>query len=340
MKTNFDLYQNEIIKTITPALSFDPNCDLNEYKKVLREKLIELLGIKNIEKNACELQVDIDSTTETEKYIIIRFTVETEKYNYVPCILVVPNTGKDKYDLVITIHGHSDGGVRLLVNEAEPAELNIPGHKDMAFQAADNGYAALGIEMRGRDLQFTKIPYRSTRPNNLCQFPAFTALLMGRCHIGERVWDISRVLDIMPMFKNINLDNIVMTGPSGGGTMTFYSSAYDERIKFCVPVVSFCPYAESILDKYHCICNYIPGAYQWFDMQDICALIAPRVLCMVNGEKDFIFPIDGARRGFKVAEQIYEKAGVRENLSMVVTPYPHQWAADYVWPAINKLKNK
>ena len=84
------------------------------------------------------------------------------------------------------------------------------------------------------------------------------------------------------------------------------------------------------------ICNFIPHAYEWFDMQDLACLIAPRKLSVVAGEKDEIFPIYGVKKGFESVKKIYEKAGAPENCSLTVTPQAHWWCEDIVWNVIEK----
>ena len=107
-----------------------------------------------------------------------------------------------------------------------------------------------------------------------------------------------------------------------------------------MPSCSFCPYRESILELYHCACNYIPSAYRYFDMQDLSALIAPRPLTIVTGQLDTIFPIDAVRRGFETVEKIYQAAGAADACNLVETPREHWWCVDIVWPAINAAAEK
>jgi hypothetical protein len=54
-------------------------------------------------------------------------------------------------------------------------------------------------------------------------------------------------------------------------------------------------------------------------MQDLSALIAPRQLLIINGEKDNIFPIEGVQRGFKTVQEIYQEANAPENCRFVLT---------------------
>jgi dienelactone hydrolase len=172
----------------------------------------------------------------------------------------------------------------------------------------------------------------------MCAYEAQMALLLSRTILAERIWDVSKAIDLMVNFPEVDMDKIMMMGNSGGGTATFYTACYDERIKLSAPSCAFCPYPESIMDIYHCACNYINGAYRYFDMQDLAVLIAPRKLVIINGEKDEIFPIEGTKRGYETVKKIYEKAGATENCKLAITPKHHYWCPDVVWDEIKKMR--
>jgi len=167
-----------------------------------------------------------------------------------------------------------------------------------------------------------------------------TALLLGRTILGERIWDVMKAIDLLPNFNQLDTDKIVITGNSGGGTMSFYAACMDERIKISAPSCAFCSYVESLIYKFHCPCNFIPGAFKWFEMQDLSCLIAPRNLIVIAGELDTIFKIDGVKEGMKTVEKVFAKEGVPENCKLVVTPKAHWWCQDLVWPAINEVATK
>lgn len=118
--------------------------------------------------------------------------------------------------------------------------------------------------------------------------------------------------------------------------MSFYAACYDERIKLSVPSCAFCTYEDSIMNWYHCSCNFIPHAYEWFEMQDLSALIAPRHLAVIAGELDAIFPFYGVEKAHKTVQKIYESAGVVDNCVLVKTPKAHWWCKDIVWDIIKK----
>ncbi|MCQ2742481.1 MAG: alpha/beta hydrolase family protein [Bacilli bacterium] len=340
MKVNADLFSDILVEEVKPILTFDPSKDLDEYKAELKEKLIELLGIKKIEENACPVTLDKEYEKDMGTYIKIRFTVETEKNNNVPCYLLLPKLGKEKYPLCIVLQGHTNGMYHSIGEVKEPGDEAGKVNRAFGLQAVEEGYAALCIEQRGMGEQKAFKEFRQWENGGKCKFLGFSALILGRTLIGERCWDVSKVLDVVSTFEQLDMNDIMITGCSGGGTASFYAACYDERIKLSAPDCAFCPYKESILAMYHCICNYIPHAYEWFDMQDLSALIAPRKLLVMAGVKDRIFPIDAVRRGYKTAEKIYEKAGVSSHLRLLETPLDHHWCEDMTWKAIADFRKE
>ena len=319
-------------KKITPKLSNREGKDFSVWREELRQKLIELTGLDKIAQNECPLNVQIEWEKEKETYRLIRFTFDSEVGGTVPCYLLIPKSGKEKYPVAITLQGHSTGAYNSIGEIRSEEDINYQKRGAFALQAVENGFVALVVEQRGMgDLK----PSRPNRGSNMnCQYAASVALLLGRTLLGERIWDMHRAIDTLSEFKECDLDKIMITGSSGGGTTSYYAACYDDRIKLSAPSCSFCPYPESILDIWHCSCNYIPSAYHWFDMQDLSALIAPRRLLVVTGVEDDIFPIEGVKRGFATVEEIYREAGAAENCRMVTTPKGHWWCVDIMWPAI------
>ncbi len=335
MQINSDLCHDNLVKNAKLKYAFDENKDFNEWQKQLREFYCEIMGINKIKQNACPENVIIESEEEKDGYRQIRFIVETEKDMMVPCYLLIPTTGKKSYPLAITLQGHKKGGMYNsvgIVKTEEDGRYQPRGA--FALQAVKEGYAALCVEMRGMG-ELEPIKEKRAWGEN-CKFTCFSAMALGRTVLGERVWDISKSIDAMHLFPEVDTSKIVITGNSGGGTASFYAAAFDERITLSAPSCAFCTYKDSILDIHHCICNLIPDCYENFEMQDLAGLIAPRKLLVISGEKDDIFPIEGVKKGFETVKKIYQKAGVPENARLVVTPKNHYWCEDIVWPSIKE----
>ena len=336
---------DQVVAKIKPLLSFNDKTDYAVWKTQVKEKLIELLGIDIIAENSCPLQMEIVEKKEFDGYTRIRFEFESEIGSVVPCYLLIPNTKKEKYPVAIVLQGHNQQGFASSVGNVychETLEYDS-GNGRFAVQAVQQGYIALAIEQRGmgeRRAQNSLKRRVSLSDNGNCYYEATTALMLGRTLIGERCWDISRAIDLLKEFPQCDLDKIIITGNSGGGTASYYAACLDERISICAPSCSFCPYPESVLKFYHCSCNYIPQAFRWFDMQDLACLIAPRKLTIVAGQYDTAFLVDGVKRGFETVKQIYNKAGVKDNCNLIITDKGHYWCADVMWKAIKEALEK
>ena len=323
-----------------PILSFDERADYMVWKKQIKDKFIELIGLDEIKKNtALTPNLEIVSEEIKEGYKQIRFEFESEIGSIVPCYLLIPDTGKEKYPVAIVLQGHNQQGFASSVGNVychETLEYDS-GNGMFAVQAVRQGYIALAIEQRGmgeRKALNTLKRRVSLTPQGGCYYEATTALMLGRTLIGERCWDISCAIDLLKEFPQCDLDKIIITGNSGGGTASYYAACVDERIKICAPSCAFCPYPESVLQFYHCSCNYIPQAFKYFDMQDLACLIAPRRLAIVAGKYDTAFLIDGVKRGYETVQQIYDKEGVKDNCSLTITDKGHFWLAETMWKTI------
>ena len=322
-----------LVKNTTPRLTFNKSVNYDTWKNELRQKFYELTGLYEIEANASpDANLKIEHEIEKDGYREIRFTFESEIGTTVPCYLLIPCTGLSKYPVAITLQGHSTGFHNSVGYTKFESDHSYQPRGQFGIQAVQNGFAALCIEQRGMG---ERRPTEPSRDAHLCQFTAFRALQLGRTVLGERMFDVSRAIDVLSAFHECDTSKILITGNSGGGTTSFYSAAYDERIKLCVPSCAFCSYEASIMDMFHCSCNYIPCAYQFFEMHDIAALIAPRPLTVIAGKEDSIFPIDGVRSSFEVAKNIYGMQGAEAYCRLVETPREHWWCVDIVWETIN-----
>lgn len=332
-----DLCHDLLVKSVKQKLAFDESKDYVSWRKEIREKFIKLTGIDLIPENACEPNMRIVERVDKDGYERIRFEFESETGATVPCYLLIPDTGKEKYPVAIMQQGHTTGFHNSIGEPKYERDFQNTANWNIAIQAVKRGFIALSIENRGMGERMPVKPYRD---GGMCRFTSVTAFHLGRTLIGERVWDVSRAIDLLVNFPKCDTDKILIAGNSGGGTLSYYAACYDERIKLSVPSCSFCSYRESILAVLHCNCNYIPSAYRYFEMQDLAGLIAPRRLVVVAGEKDDIFLIEGVKEGFETVKRIYKLNNCEDNCELVITPNGHYWNVDMVWDAIMKQVNK
>lgn len=150
---NGELCHDLLVKNMKQKLAFDKNADYSEWKEKVRAKFRELIGIDEIALNACEPDLDVEDTVKKDGYTQTRFTFLSEKGCRVPCYLLVPDTGKEKYPLCITLQGHSTG-FHNSIGEPKDDEDHDYGltRGKFAVQAVRNGFCALALEQRGMSM--------------------------------------------------------------------------------------------------------------------------------------------------------------------------------------------
>lgn len=341
---NVDVIHEELFKQ-KPLLAYSPKNDYKKWKEEIREKYIELLGLDVISKCECPLDIEIEEVVEKEDYTRIRYTFFSEKNCVVPAYLLIPKKiKKDKWPVCVCLQGHSTG-FHISIGEAKyEGDDSYLATSDFAITAVKHGYVALAIEQRGMGERTTPRKDRGRALTCGCYHTAMTALLLGRTLIGERVWDVHKAIDTLSFFKekyNLDLDDISLVGNSGGGTATYYTACFEERIKVAAPTCALSTYRDSIGAMWHCSCNYIPGIAKYMDMGELACLIAPRKLIVSNGEIDPIFPLSGTDEIYKVIQEIYKQEGVPSNCIRNVFPdKPHYFDRDVVFGSIDKAREK
>ena len=326
MKTAFE-HSKKLIQDTKPSMAFAGG-DFAAWRKAAREKLSELLGMDKFTAVAPETEIEfekkIDGATE------IRFTYQSEAGYRVPCHLLLPD-GVENPPVIITLQGHSKGMHISLGRTIYPGEA-VAGDRDFCVRAVKEGFAAIAMEQRN----FGECGGNEKGPQ--CQESTMTALLMGRTTIGERVWDIQRLIDVLEneFADRIDAGCISLMGNSGGGTATAYAAALEDRLVLAMPSCAMCTYKDSIGAMKHCTCNYVPHIAEYFDMGDLLAMAYPKFYIQVNGKEDNIFPLFGAKAVFKAGQDAYGTQGDAWKCSHVIGEEGHRFYADPAWPIVHK----
>lgn len=330
-----DACHDALVAANKGILSYDPARDFSAWKAQVEQKLQSLLGMDVIAENACPSYWEVEEVTERDGYRLIRFCYESEKKNFVPAMLLIPKQNRKSYPLAIVLQGHTTG-YHISAGEKK-YDIDDSFFPDSCFglQAVENGFAALCIEQRGMGI--TRSPrYPGPGGVHQCSFTAMRAIQLGRTVVGERVWDISRGIDTLESMAlpEVDLTKIMILGNSGGGTAAFYAACLEKRIQYAAPGCAFCSYKGSILDILHCVCNNIPQASRYFEMEDLACLIAPRPLTVLAGEKDEIFPLEAVKQSYATAHKIYDRAGAGDKCKLVIMPQGHHWCPEVAWSSI------
>ncbi len=324
-----------IITNIVPEFRYDGKTDFKTWQKEARAKLSELIGIHKFEK--CDPQFNIEYKTETDEYTEYRFTIQSEENYYFPSVLRVPRGATGKQPVMICLQGHTNGfhvslGKPIYDEDVEDIK---EGDRDFCVRAIKEGYCTVAVEMRNFGECMGK-----PGPGTNCYESSMRAIMTGRTTVGERVWDIMRVIDaLIEHFDIIDPNRICLMGNSGGGTATYYAACLEERICLAVPSCAVCSWDQSIAVKRHCACNYVPYIANYFDMGDMGGMIAPRKLIVVHGVTDVGFYKPGVDKSYDLIAKSYEVAGCPDNCYLVTGPEGHRFYADLSWPVVHKMMN-
>jgi len=196
-----------------------------------------------------------------------------------------------------------------------PAVVCPLGHS-LDHGKADREYQILAIKLA--KLGFVVLIYDAIGhgerliPGNIHHEAGFALLPLGQTIAGWMVWESMRAIDLLSTLPEVDPERIGVTGNSGGGLNTLFTAALDGRVRaaaiagYVFHFNHWIKYAGS-----HCTCCYLPGLYRSMEWFEIASLTAPRALLMLQGERDDIFAIVGARKAGRETEAVYSLLGLK-----------------------------
>jgi len=336
-RTTFDMLAHDraLYRGIKGEYSFHAKTRdaAKKWQTGFRRALREAMGITRMEKDFAGYRPRAQKleTVDCGFFVREKWRLWTEPGVPLPFWLLRPPVSAGRRPLILTPHGHEPGEHYLGIGKSRK-ELKVvrDEQRDVAIQAVMEGYMAILPTVRG----FGETRGREdAKWGNLssCRSALMHGLLVGRTPIGERVWDIERLLDWALERNDVDAARVAITGNSGGGTVSLFAAACDTRIAASVPASYFCTFAGSIGTIWHCDCNYIPGLLQLGEMSDVAGLVAPRPFCAINGRKDDIYPIVEAKKAYAKLQAVYRVFGETEKCRLFVGPEGHRYYSAGAW---------
>jgi hypothetical protein len=312
---------------------------------LIRQRNIDLLGAGRF--RVRDIRPVLVEETMLRDHLRQEWRIDSEPGYQLSFYLLKPLKALDpafatrRFPLAIALHGHSTRAKEIYAGnyrDDKEKEETESGDRDIGIQAVRAGYIAICPDQRGFGTGRYKKDIEANS-NNSCRTMQMHALLFGRTLIGERVWDVSRLIDFAKTIEQVDFRRIVITGNSGGGTTALFAAAMDARITVAVPGSYFCTFQDSIGAIDHCECNYIPGLLNFGEMADVAGLIAPRPFLAINGLHDPIFPIEATKSSFEKLKAFYATMGAEENCELFIGEEGHRYYKKGVWEWIGrKLK--
>lgn len=310
---------------------------IESWRSDARPVLCDLIGLDEIAATVGQHKprVELHETAGLGEYTRQRGMIETEPDVCIPFWLLKPKSD-GPWPLGVFPHGHDpvghDTSAGVYATEAL-RKRGIGEDRDVAVQAAKHGFLAVAPAVRG--LSTDGVPDLHARHGKRsCRSQLMHCLLAGRTAIGERVWDMQRILDWATTLPEVDSKHVLMMGNSGGGMITIYTAACEPRITIAVPSCSFAPLTSEAGYIFHCDCNMVPGLLRFGDLSDVAGLTAPRHLLAVSGHGDALHSDAAIEQAAARVRAIYRAAGCPEHFDHRWGNDGHRFYKDLMWPFI------
>lgn len=279
--------------------------------------------------------VELGAAVDCGDYTRQRGEIETEPGVRIPFWLLQPK-GPPPWPLAVFPHGHDARGHDTTAGvyaDAAHERRSLAEDRDVAVQAARRGFLAIAPAVRGISTHL--FPDEEKRHDGRpCRSHVVHCLLAGRTATGERVWDLQRILDWALARPGVERGQVLVMGNSGGGMVTMFAAACDERITVAVPSCSFAPTVSRQGYVYHCDCNLVPGLLDFGGLIGVVGLAAPRRVLAVNGRQDPLFANAEIERGAAEVRELFHAAGAPENFQHRWGDGGHRFYQDLMWPFV------
>ncbi len=236
--------------------------------------------------------------------------ISTGPHAKLPVYLLLPKKPKGRLPVVLAYAGHGYG-VKDIVGLWEDGEERLTPdgyHKDFAIEICRRGFAVVAPEIScfgEHQTDYSYLNHALGEPvPSTCHNASTYAFMLGKSVIGMRVRDAMRLVDWLGTLPELDIARLGAMGISGGGMMTFFHAALDERVRAAVVSGYYSSFKDSILAMNHCTCNFVPGLLGIGEMQDLVGLILPRPIFIEAATRDPIFPIKVVRSSVARAREI------------------------------------
>jgi cephalosporin-C deacetylase-like acetyl esterase len=280
--------------------------DWKKRRPIVRRQLLYMLGLDPMPKKT-PLNARVTRRLERDTYNIENIVFQSMSGLYVTGNLYVPKGVKGPLPAILYVCGHAPG--------PSGAKVNYQHH---GIWLAKHGYVAFLIDT----IEFGEVPgiHHGTHDLEMWDWVS-----LGYTPAGPEVWNGIRALDYLETRPEVDPKRLAITGISGGGAMTWYGAAVDERLQAGASVcATWTVEHHTRLDAIHenCDCIYFMNTFQ-ADLSSVGALIAPRPFKMLSARRDPSFPVAGYKEAFQRTLPIYKLYGAADKVAEYDHDAPH-----------------
>jgi len=239
-------------------------------------------------------------------YTIEKLIYETQPRLYVTAHLYRPE-GPGPFPAVISPVGHWNAGKAYPHCQALGAGIARSGCLALIYDAPGQGERLMYYDPLLRESQLGQ---RVIDEHSMMGHPCF---LTGSHLAMHMIWDGMRAIDLLQQRPDVDPERIACTGTSGGGTLTQFITALDERVRVSIPACA--TGRVRVISAGDAEQNMFGALRRGMCPTDLLWAAAPRPLLMITATEDAGFA--GARETLAEVRRAYEIRGVPEQVDHV-----------------------
>lgn len=303
--------------------------DLRRWQEARREFFLQQIG-EFPDRNP--LNARVVGRLDGQGYRIEKVMIESRPRHHVTASLYLPES-KGPFPAVLIPCGHSHTGKAAGQYQRAAILFARNGMAALCYDPVGQGERYQIIDQEGGHSFFADIPRELAVPHpavrHLCT-TEHTLMGVGSILLGEnvaqyRIWDGMRAIDYLQSRDDIQPDRIGCTGNSGGGTLTSYLMALDDRIVAASPGCYLTTFRRLIETKgpQDAEQNIFGQMAFGMDAADYVMMRAPTPVLICASTRDATFDIRGARDVFLQANRFYSHLGFPDRVALNEADAPH-----------------
>jgi cephalosporin-C deacetylase-like acetyl esterase len=314
----YDLRDAEIAKLETKG-------DWRSRQIWVKQKLNELIGPFP---DKTPLNPKIIDVLQKDGYRVEKLVYESMPGFYVVGCVFIPDNMQGKAPAILNVIGHNQEAFRAELYQTVYLNLVKKGFIVLAIDPIGQGEA---VQFYDPEIGFSYAGYSVVEHNYAGNLTFLSGISVARYF----AWDGIRGIDYLISRKDVDPDRIGVTGFSGGGTVTSYIAALDDRVKVSVP----CSWSTSsrwqteTKGTQDAESFFYHGLKEGITFEDLLEVRAPLPTLMTFTSRDEYLSIQGAREAYHEAKRAYETFGKGDHIQLVEDDYKH-WLTPKIRVAI------
>jgi dienelactone hydrolase len=312
------------VRSITSREEFEKR------RSEVRRKLLAMMG--GLPDTRGPLNIRKTGAIDRGDYRIEKIIFESQPTVYVTANLYVPQTGRPPYPAVIQPTGHSVMAKARAFYQTLGLGLVKQGFVVLTYDPTGQGERRIFWDA---DLRDSKVGGTTTEHSMV----GIQSLLAGESIARYMVWDGMRGVDVLQSLPFVDGKRIGVSGCSGGGTLTAYLAALDDRLQVAAPSCYITDWEDQLIETGPQDAEQqFPGLLEaGLNHADLVQAFAPKPYLICSTEADY-FPITGSRKTFEESRRIYSLFGAAGRIATAYDEGPHgttrkQREAIYAWMA-------